>query len=164
MGVKKVNVANIPKEKLEELKPLLQAQAEYVAIGESVYELYPTPATKLLNVLSRIISLIMKIQEKKKALAETMGMGSEEKRAFVQVTIADILGDDESIGMVKSILKEILDGVDENDFEKVTTGQLLYIINKVVEVNMNTLPPSVKEKLFSVSEQVGLKVEANQGN
>ena len=164
MGVKKVNIANIPKEKLEELKPLLQSQAEYVAIGESVYELYPTPATKLLNVLSSIIALIMKIQEKKKALAETMGLGDEEKRVFIQVTMADLLSDEESINTIKTILKELLEGVEESDFENMTTGQLTYLINKIVEVNINTLPPSVRDRLFTVSKQVGIQVEANQGN
>jgi hypothetical protein len=164
MGVKKVNIATLPKEKLEELKPLLQAQAEYVAIGQSVYELYPTPATKLLKVLSDIIGLIQKVQDKKKAIAETLNLGDEEKRAFMQVTITDLISDEENIQTIKGILNELLDGVDTEDFEQMTTGQLISLINKIVKVNINTLPPSVKDKLFNVSKQVGIQVEANQGN
>jgi len=164
MGVKKVNLASLPKEKLEELKPLLQAEAVYVAIGQNVYELYPTPATKLLKVLSDIVGLIQRVQDKKKAIAETLDLGDEEKRAFMQVTITDILSDDENIQTLTNILRELLDGVDEEDLNQMTTGQLISLINKIVEVNINTLPPSVKDKLFNVSKQVGIQVEANQGN
>jgi len=164
MGVRKVDITELPKEKLEELQPLLKAQPVYVAIGKSVYELYPTPATKLLEVLADIVSIITNLQEKKKALAETLELSDEEKRQFMRVTITDILSDKETVEKLKGILKKVLDGVDENDFDNITTGQLIELVNKVVEVNINTLPPSVRNRLMATADQIGLATEANQGN
>ena len=166
MAVKKVNIANLPKDKLEELKPLLQAQPEYAPIGESVYEIYPIPATQLLLVISDLIKVVTKIQDKKIKLAEAMNLGDEEKREFIKVTTNDILSDEEAVSKLKEILRVVLDGVDEDDFNKMNTGQLINLLDVVVKVNINTLPPSVKEKLFSVAEKTGINVnyEANQGN
>ena len=154
MPVKKVNIADIPKDKLDELQPLLQSKCEYVVIGKNIYELYPTPATKLLNVLSKIVTLIKEIQLKKKKEAEDLGLNEEEIKAYMRVTQTDLLSDVDSVNTLKEILGEMLDGIDKEDMDNMTTGQLAILINKLIEININTLPPSAKDKLLQTSKDV----------
>jgi hypothetical protein len=166
MAVKKLNIAEIPKDKLEQLKPLLQAEGVLVPIGKSIYEVYPTPATKLMKALKDGISLIKKAREKKIEYLKSLGVENIDPNS-VSLTTEDLIADEELMNGLKAIIWELIDGVDKEDFENITAGQLIYLLQKLVEVNVNTLPPEFRGAVSNIYKnriQAVQQVGGNQGN
>jgi hypothetical protein len=162
MVVKKLtsfNPESLPEEVKKNLNLLVRPKPEIVVIGQSYYELHPIPAIKFLEVLKELFSVVDKLKEKKrKALSLLSEDGDKTKLMNVNITLNDILEDEETYNTIINILKnKILEGVDEDDFNQMTTPQFIYLIQKVFEVNLNNLPPVFKERLNQTNAEIFLK-------
>lgn len=149
MAVKKVGTGEIPREVLGDLEVLLAANAkEYVAIGSNFYEIRPTPAIRLMDVLSRFLKMIDNMREQK---AEILNKTNDDKKLNqyeIFVGYQDIISNPEAIGKIKDILIEILDGVDPEDIEKISIGQVMDTVKKLISINIDTLPQSFKDQFL----------------
>jgi len=157
MVVKKLNnfnVENLPESVKENLKVLLRPKGEIVVIGNSLYELYPIPAIKFLEILKDFFEILDNIKQKKIKLIEMTETDETQRQQLlknVRVEFADILEDEESYNKIIEILKnKVLEGVDEQDFNIMTTPQLVYLINKIIETNINNFPPALREKILPI--------------
>lgn len=165
MAIKKVRPEDIPKDKLGDLQVLLPStKKEYVAIGESFYEVYPTSAVKLMQALSQLVDILAEVRKRKiERILETLTDKEKEEfsSASVVVTMNDLLVDPEAVEKVKSLIPDFLEGVDPEDLEKMTIGQLIDALDKITKVNVETLPPSyIREQI----EQAVTGKGEEQGN
>jgi len=72
-----------------------------------------------------------------------------------------LLVDPEAVEKVKSLIPDFLEGVDPEDLEKMTIGQLIDALDKITKVNVETLPPSyIREQI----EQAVTGKGEEQGN
>jgi len=160
--LKQIKPENLPKDKLEEIRPLIaNTKTEYIVIGETFYELRSTPAMKLLEIIKDSIDIFGKIKKEK---IETYN----EEFKNIEDTLPDDIKNDEV--MKKTYLNnhfvyftkinetdlflnlefrikfkdEILKGVVETDFEKMTVEQLVDTVKKLIDININTLPQEVR--------------------
>jgi hypothetical protein len=151
------NPENLPEDVKKNLQVLLKPKAEVVVIGSNYYEIYPLPAIKFLEVLKDLFEIIDELKQKKvKLLSMTLEDESKKEELLknVRVEFSDILSDSATYNKIVELLKnKILEGVDEKDFEQMTTSQFIYLFNKLVEVNIENFPPAIKERLFPIQTQ-----------
>jgi hypothetical protein len=160
MGVKRVDSSRVPKEVLGDLQSLLSSsKEEYIVVGKNFYSIGPLPAIQLMDILGRFLTMLdgvrrQKIEESKSYLS------GEELQNFdpssIIVSVQDLLTDPEATSFIKDLLKEILDGTEENDFEEMSVGQMTNTIDKIIKVNMETLPQSFVNNFEKNAEQQGL--------
>ena len=176
MVVKKLNNINpevLPKEVKENLNLLIKPKPEIVVIGRNYYELHPIPAIKFLEILRDLFNLVDKLKEKKRKvlsiLANDESITKENKNVDIkniQITFTDILEDEEAYNELINLLKtKILEGVDEEDFNQMTAPQLIYLMNKIIQVNLNNIPPALSKNIFGADKQNFLQtLTSNQNN
>jgi len=157
MPVKKLSATDIPSDLLGDLQSLLITKTkEYVAIGQNFYELYPTSAVKLMQVLAEFDSILNEVwQEKTDRIKKNLN--EEQLKKFdpidVVVTVEDLLVNKNFITKVREIMPLIIEGVDEEDKEAMTLGQTVDLVQKVIKVNFETLPPSYRAKVEEVASK-----------
>lgn len=148
MTVKKVGIGDVPKEVLGDLQTLLASdKKEFVAIGANFYEIRPTPAIKLMDVLSRFLKLVDTMREHK---ADVLNKTAEKKLNAYETFVGyqDIIASPEAISEIKDILMDVLEGVDPDDANRISIGQVMDTIGKLVTINIETLPQSFKEQFL----------------
>lgn len=151
MSVKKVSFDVIPKDVLGELQVLSgTVKKEYLSIGKSFYEVYPTSAVILMESLAELVSILDELRVKKiKRIKEQLN--EEQSKNFnpfkVMTNINDIITDSVAVGKLKGILPKILEGVAPEDVEEMTIGQLVDAFEKIIEINIETLPPSYRNQI-----------------
>jgi len=149
--IKKLGVNEVPQDVLKDLQPFVpNTHKEIIAIGQNFYEVTPVAAVQLLEVISELFELldelrIRKIEKIKSTLSEKQL--EEFNSAMVITTINDIITDKQAVENLKGLLPKLLEGVDETDLANITIGQLLDSFDKIIAVNLETLPPSYKEQL-----------------
>jgi|GEM_PF-6787531 len=158
MPVNKINVADVPQDVLGDLRALVtSSHKEIISVGDSFYELYPTPAIQLMEMLSDLMNLLNQAREIKVEKIRD-SLSEEELNEFkpdeVIVTIQDILSDEKTANSVKQILECVLTGVSPEDMEVMTIGQLFDIFSKVIKVNVDTLPESFKASIATQTQQM----------
>lgn len=151
MASQKVDVNKIPKEVLGELQSLLcTSKKEYVVIGSSFYEIYPTSAINLMQVLAELMELLDKVRMKKiERIKKILTPEQQEKfdPTTIYTTMEDLISDKEGVEKLKALIPKVLVGVDEVDLEQITLGQLMDVMDKVIKINLDTLPPSYKKQV-----------------
>ena len=149
--IKKLGINEVPQDVLKELQAFVPNQhKEVIAIGNNFYAVTPTSAVKLLEVISELFEILDELRIKKieRIKAElTEEQLKDFNPALVMTTINDIITDKTAVEKTKALLPKLLDGVDEEDLQAITIGQLLNAFDKIIEVNINTLPPSYKKTL-----------------
>jgi hypothetical protein len=157
MVVKKltnVNVEKLPEEIKKNLQVLTRPKGEIVVIGSNYYEIYPLPAIKFLEILKEFFEILDALKQKKLKMIEMLAnqeddSAKEKLLKNVRVEFSDILSDEESYNKIVELLKtKILEGVDEEDFNNMTTSQFVYLINKLIQVNIDNFPPSIRNFVF----------------
>ncbi len=148
MTVKKIGIGDIPKEVLGDLEVLLAANVkDYVAIGANYYEICPTPAIKLMSSLSRFLKMIDNMRGTKADILNSTN-NTKLNPYEVLITHQDVIADPEAITEIQKILTDILEGIDPEDLDKISIGQVMDTITKLIKINIDTLPESFKEQFL----------------
>lgn len=165
MAVKKVGLDQIPKDILQDLQVLsISKKKEYAAIGHNYYEIQPTSAVKLMEALAELVDILEEVRQKKVKRVMDI-LNDEQKQQFdplqIVTTLNDIMTDKDAIERLKALLPSVLEGVDETDLQEITIGQLIDVFDKVVAVNIATLPPSYRQQVEEAKKQfTGTEAEA----
>lgn len=157
MTVKRVDKSQIPDNILGDLESLtIEDKFEYIAIGHSYYILYPTLATKLLDILNGLISVTYEVKRKRyDEYIQNKEKLPEKKRGVIlpyesfSVNSLEVLQDKNAREKLINLIDEAIEGVTEEDKSKITIGQIVDIFNKIISVNMKTLPKSFISSLYS---------------
>jgi len=155
MAVKKLGIDQVPKDMLKDLQTFTpEANKEIVAVGHNFYEITPTSAIQLLEVVSDLFDILEELRLKKiERIKNTLNEKQKEEfdPTLVFTTINDIITDKQAVSQLKDLLPRLLDGVDPDDMKDMTIGQLLEVFDKVIAVNLNTLPPSYRKQLQAMN-------------
>ncbi len=154
MTVKKVGLGDVPREVLGDLEVLLAADVkEYVAIGKNYYEIRPTPAIKLMSSLSRFLKMVNNMRETK---ADVLNSTNKTKLNAYEVIVGqqDIISSPEAIEEIREILIDVLVGIEEEDMETISIGQVIDTVTKLIKINIDTLPESFKDQFLVVAPQL----------
>jgi len=136
----------------DELKKLVPNRIKKeVVIGDSVYEIYPFSALEIYNILAEINDIIDIVRKKKyEEMIKYRGIEGSKVNIdinSIEVSVNDVLRYKESRERVIELLREVLKGVDEEDFNNMTITQVGYLINSLIEINLNTLPSNIRNQI-----------------
>jgi len=146
--INKIDSSAIPEDVMKDLKILkIDNYKEYINVGSNYYELFPTQSTKLLNIIGDILDMIDSAKLTKVEKLRELGFDFEDiKNQYI--SIQDVLAIDANKERIKNVMNEILEGVDAEDFEKMTISQILDILAKLVKINIESFPESFKANFF----------------
>ena len=174
-GVQKVSVDSVPANALGDLQALISSNnKEYVVMGSSYYALYPTPAIHLLGFISEFIEIIElvrrekinNLQKQKEAIEREGGRvpwSDIDLEVSVGVTFQDIIMSQTGLTRIKDVLTKLLGGVDDADFNDMSLGQLSLVMDKIIKVNLDTLPDSFRKVFEGVAKQMtGIDVSVKE--
>jgi len=155
MSAKKVNIADVPKDILGDIQALIpDTKEEYISIGTGIYTISPTSAMIVMKCLSNFMDILEETRVRKVEKLKALEIENFQP-ALVGVTVQDMMSDKTAQVSLTALLKDLLEGIEEDDFNKMTVGQMLDALNKAVQVNLETLPPSFKTQFdfFAASEE-----------
>lgn len=150
MSATKVNINEIPKDILGDIQALVQSsKKEYIAIGASIYQIEPAPATTLMEAMGEFAELLERLRKKKiEAIKEEI---PDADTTGVGLFVRDIIYNSASGVSLSGILSKLLQGVDKADIDSMNVGQMLNAIDKAIKINIDTLPGSFKETFAAPS-------------
>jgi len=156
MPIETVKPGEIPESVLGDLKTLMPDKFEYVAVGRNIYKLYPTPAMKLLELTGMFIGAMRDLRDR--MLEELKQTLPEEDYKKIEPTFTptymDMVADEHTRQVLIKIAQEALEGADPADVEIMTAGQLADLLAKLIKVNLDTVPASIRQQLFGVAPQL----------
>lgn len=146
MSANKIDVTAIPKEMLGDLQSLITtSKKDYIAVNNSFYEIIPTSATKLMEVMAAYTDILDKARERK--VAKMLKINPDINPLHVFVVVNDLMSDTEAGEGIREILASALDGVAESDLEKMNIGQMFDSLDKMLRINVSTLPKSFQDEI-----------------
>ena len=150
MPVKPLKPGEVPESVLGDLKTLMPDKFEYVSIGSNVYQLYPLPALKLLDLVASFIEALRDLR--KRILQELQESLSPEEfqqvKNTVMITVPDMISDEKSRKVLLEIAQAALEGADPEDIQNMTAGQLAILLDKILKINLETIPETMRQTLF----------------
>lgn len=146
MAATKVDPSKLPPNVLSDLQSLIaSSKKEHVAIGDSYYIVYPTSATMLMEAMSEFSTALdaarVRKYEKLKAIDPEMELKN------IGVSIRDLINDAQAGSDIESVLKKMMGEVDDSDMQKITVGQMFDALDKLIRINIDTLPPSFQAQM-----------------
>ena len=146
--IKKIDSSQIPEEILKDLNILkIENYKEFILVGKNFYELFPTQSLKLLNIIGDVIDMISVAKQLKVEKLRMLGYDDDSIKSDY-ISIQDVLAVDANKTKIITVMKEILEGVDDQDFIDMTISQVLDTLSKLVKINIDSFPDSFKYQFF----------------
>jgi len=162
--IKKIDSSTIPEDKLKDLNVLkIDNYKEYILVGKNFYEIFPTQSLKLLDIIGDIITMISHAKQLKVEKLRMLGYDEDIIKSDY-ISIQDVLGVDANKDRIKVVLKEILEGVDDQDFIDMTISQVLDILSKLVKINIDSFPDTFKYQFFKTVIDSAKLADATNAN
>lgn len=146
MAAIKIDASKIPPNVLGDLQSLIaSSKKEYIAIGNSYYEVYPTSATTLMEAMSQFSTTLDSARVRKYDKLKAIDPDFELRE--IVVTIKDLVNDAQAGKEIEEVLKKLIGEVDQSDMDTITVGQMFDALDKLIRINIDTLPPTFQEQM-----------------